>query len=79
MNDIIIDDYSDFLEKKYSGKIFVATSSKNNINIEKIFEIGLDRAIENQSKVVPSINNTETLAIQNVIKKESLWSYCSIL
>ena len=78
VNDISLEYILDALKLKYYNYNIITTSSKENINIDKIFNIGLATAIEKQEGTLsPPI---QTLILSTIVPNKTIWkTYCSIL
>ena len=52
--------------------IFIETSSKNDFNVNKVFEISLNKIIENIQKNIYNLSNYESCGIHMVKRKIKL-------
>ena len=82
INDISLEYTLDALKLKYYNYSIITTSSKKNINIDEIFNIGLERAVEKDKKQELSLALplSNTLTLSTIVPKKTIWkTYCSIL
>ena len=81
VNDISLEFILDALKLKYYNYNIITTSSKENINIDKIFNIGLATAIEkHKKKEVLFPPPIQTLILSTIVPNKTIWkTYCSIL
>jgi len=84
INDISLEYTLDALKLKYYSYSIITTSSKENINIDEIFNIGLEIAIEKEKekeiKEEVTLPLGQTLILSHIVPKKTIWkTYCSIL
>ena len=81
VNDIILDEKTEILREQYKDFTIISTSSKDNINIDEIFDEGLQKAINNNVKFKDSEDPSplNKLVLSTEVKSTTWRSYCNIL
>ena len=80
INDIILEEKLGVLKGHYKDYTIITTSSKDNINIDTVFNEGLNKAINN--RVIIEVSNPSPLnklLISAEIKKSAWKSLCNII
>ena len=75
------DEKTEILREQYKDFTIILTSSKDNINIDEIFDEGLQKAINNSVKFKDSEDPSplNKLVLSTEVKRTTWKSYCNIL